>query len=319
MNANETDPSAPKSQVSVIVPVKNEASNIEACLHSLEWADEVVVVDSHSTDGTAELAADLGARVVQFDYRPGGAKKKNWTLAQVALRNDWVLILDADERVTPELALEIRAAVQSTNDLAGYYINRRFYFLNTWVRHAGYYPSWNLRLLRTGKGKYEAIPDWGGTSGDNEVHEHILLDGEAGYLKHPMDHFAYPSVAVFLEKHNRYSNWEARVASQYLVPQEEQGKIAPHLRLRRRLKRIARAFPFPHWLRFTYHYFVKRGFLDGWAGYILSHLLAEYEFLIWAKTRELATQAATTEPARQPTSVAPRVTNPLQVTNLPNK
>src|SRR5207302_6249511 len=166
-------------------------------------------------------------------------------------------------------------------DCTGYYLNRRFYFLGKWIRHAGYFPSWNLRLFKRGHGRYEQLPDSSRTSGDNEVHEHVILQGKAAFLVTPMEHYAYPDIHTFIEKHNRYSNWEARQGAKYLQSISGQHGISSALRLRRALKRIVRYAPFPHWARFWYHYAVRAGFLDGWPGYVFCHLLAEYEFLIW--------------------------------------
>src|ERR1035437_3529808 len=172
--------------VSVLIPVKNEEFHIQACLDSVRWANEIVVVDSQSQDKTGELAEAAGAVVVQFHYSPGGPKKKNWAMESVAFRNEWILILDADERITPELANEIQDAVRHPGDRAGFYLNRKFYFLNQFIRHAGYYPSWNLRLLKRGCGVYEKFTDTDTQSGDNEVHEHVILHGKAGHLRNPM-------------------------------------------------------------------------------------------------------------------------------------
>ncbi|MCU1232364.1 MAG: hypothetical protein JWP63_331, partial [Candidatus Solibacter sp.] len=172
-----------KTKVSVLIPAKNEMAHIPDCIRSVAWADEVVVVDSGSTDGTIEAALELGARVVRFAYVPGGPKKKNWALDHVDFQNEWVLILDADERITPLLAREIDGAIEGPAQCDGYYVNRRLFFLGRWIRHAGYYPSWNLRLFRRGAGRYEEIPDFEPSNGDNEVHEHVLLRGPAGYLQ----------------------------------------------------------------------------------------------------------------------------------------
>jgi glycosyltransferase involved in cell wall biosynthesis len=273
--------------VSVLIPVKNEARNIDACLATVRWASEVIVVDSASDDGTPEMAVRAGARVVQFKYRPGGPRKKNWAIRNVAFANDWILILDADERIPGELAAEIAQAVENPEDRVGFYLNRRFNFLGTWIRHAGYFPSWNLRLFRAGKAIYETVSDDTTRTGDNEVHEHMILDGPAGHLGRPMDHYAYPTLADFVEKHTRYAYWEARVGQE---PSEYRGDATPMSRAllaRRAMKQAARQFPCPHWVRFVYHFFLKRGFLDGTAGYIFCHLLAEYEFLIWARRREM--------------------------------
>jgi glycosyltransferase involved in cell wall biosynthesis len=248
----------------------------------------VVVVDSGSQDGTAETAALMGAKVVQFSYTEGGPKKKNWALSEIPFKNDWILILDADERITADLAQEIADTVGKTKTThSGFYINRRNYFLGKWIRHAGYYPSWNLRLVRRGYAQYERLTQTDTQSGDNEVHEHMIVNGPIGTLKEPMDHFAYLSVDQFIEKHNRYSNWEAALGDRIFDPLDNQvgcTDISGTLNRKRMLKRLARKFPFPHWLRFAYHYFLKLGFLDGIEGYIFCHLLAEYEYWIWAKS-----------------------------------
>ncbi|HUP04561.1 MAG TPA: glycosyltransferase family 2 protein [Bryobacteraceae bacterium] len=272
--------------VSVLIPVKNEEANLAPCLRSVSWAGERVVVDSGSQDRTCAIAAEFGAAVHQFQYAPGGPKKKNWALENIPFRYDWVLILDADERITPELAADIAAAVANPGATAGYYINRRFYFLGRWIKHAGYFPSWNMRLIRKGKGFYERVADTSARTGDNEVHEHVILDGPSGRLPNPMDHFAFPTIDVFIEKHNRYSTWEAEAGPHATKSIEGgSGAIGAVHNARRTLKRAARKLPFPHWLRFFYHFFLKRGFLDGAQGYIFCHLLAEYEFWIWAKGR----------------------------------
>jgi len=272
--------------VSVLIPAKNEQNNIEECIRSVAWSDDVVVVDSHSTDETSLRASRLGARVIQFDYAPGGLKKKNWALKNIDFKHEWVLILDADERVTPALAAEIAQVVfHPDGACVGYYINRRFYFLGRWIRHAGYWPSWNLRLLRRGFGEYEFIPDPSADTGDNEVHEHVVLRGPAGWLRECIEHYAYPDVQTFIEKHIRYAAWEARVRDTYLTV-DATCRLPWKLRTRRLVKRIARGTPFADVWRFLYHYILRHGFLDGVAGYVFCRLLAEYEFLIAAHTLE---------------------------------
>jgi glycosyltransferase involved in cell wall biosynthesis len=275
--------------VSVLIPAKNERDNIAACIGSVSWANEVVVVDTASSDGTAEIAVSLGARVVQFEYRPGDLKKKNWALKNYPFRNDWILILDADERITPALAAEISSTVKNAGSAAGYYVNRKFYFLGTWIRHAGYFPSWNLRLFRKGQGRYEFVPDHSANSGDNEVHEHMIIAGPTEKLAEPMEHYAYPDVFSFIEKHNRYSNWEAfnGEAARAFSDGASASDISGSINRKRVLKRLSQSLPAPHWLRFFYHFFYKLGFLDGFAGYYFCHLLAEYQFQIWIKRHEL--------------------------------
>lgn len=278
--------------ISVLIPAKNERDNLPACLASCRFADEVVVVDSGSTDGSREIAAQAGARVVDFTWNGQFPKKKNWALANVPWRHDWVFILDADERITPALAEDLAAIASAPPDagVAGYYVNRRFWFLDGWLNHCGYYPSWNLRFFRHALGRYE---QWSGLSdtdsGDNEVHEHVVLQGPAGRLRHELEHFAFPSISVWLEKHNRYSSWEARLINSGASAQQFAGgadALPPDLARKRRLKHLAYRVPFRPAARFLYHYVVRAGFLDGYRGYVFCRLMAFYEFLSIAKAHE---------------------------------
>jgi glycosyltransferase involved in cell wall biosynthesis len=271
--------------VSVLIPTLNERLNIADCIASVTWASEVVLVDSGSLDGTVELAESKGARVVQFRWNKQFPKKKNWALENVAWKNDWVLILDADERITPGLALEIQQELQ--RPLAdGYFVNRRFMFMGRWIRRCGYYPSWNLRLFRHRSGRYEQLHGSDTGSGDNEVHEHVVLDGKTAHLRQDMLHYAYPDIATWMEKHNRYSSWEARVEVEGKAPGAV-SQIGAHLSARRRLREWSRRLPFRPTLRFVYSYLLKRGFLDGREGYIFCRLLATYEMLSVYKAQEL--------------------------------
>lgn len=272
--------------VSVIVPIKNEAQNLSRCLGSIAWADEIFVVDSQSTDGSPRIAEELGARVVQFEFNGTWPKKKNWALENLPFRNEWVFILDADEVLPTEAEAECRAAIANAGATVGFWINRRFMFMGRWLRHA-YYPNWNLRLFRHSLGRYEKLTDAATASGDNEVHEHVVVQGPTGRLRCEMDHYAFPSVEVFVEKHNRYSNWEARVA----VAGEGAGNSgqlqSSRVAQRRRLRRLSQRLPFRPLLRFLYVYIWQRGFLDGREGYYFARMHAFYEFLSVAKTYEL--------------------------------
>ncbi len=269
--------------VSVLIPTFNEAGNILGCLQSVSWADEIVVVDSCSTDATSALASGFGARVVEFEWNGHLPKKKNWALGNIAWKNEWVLVLDADERITPALAEEMDHVLSRTS-LDGYYLNRRFTFMGRWIRHCGYYPSWNLRLFRHAKGRYENLVDNDTRSGDNEVHEHVMLAGAPGFLRHDMLHLAYPDIFTWAEKHNRYSSWEAHVEVLGLPGFQESSGAAIR---KRQLKACCRQLPFRPALRFIYHYFIRRGFLDGYEGYVLCRLLGMYEMLSVFKTQEL--------------------------------
>jgi glycosyltransferase involved in cell wall biosynthesis len=272
--------------VSVIMPVKEEAGNLPRSLASVRWADETFVVDSQSVDDSARIAEEFGARVVQFEFNGTWPKKKNWALENLPFRNEWVFILDADEVLPPEAESEFREAIANAGETAGYWINRRFMFMGRWLRHA-YYPNWNLRLFRHSLGRYEKLTDVPTASGDNEVHEHVVLQGPTGRLRCELDHYAFPSVEVFVEKHNRYSNWEARVAVAEERASGGGGLQSARVAQRRRLKKVSQQLPFRPLLRFLYVYLWQKGFLDGWEGYYFARLHGFYEFLSVAKTREL--------------------------------
>jgi glycosyltransferase involved in cell wall biosynthesis len=274
--------------VSILIPTRNEQANLAACLASCRFADEVVVVDSHSSDGTQEIAAAHGARVVNFTWNGSLPKKKNWSLANVPWRNEWVFILDADERITPALAQEL-AEVVAAPTADGYYVNRRFWFLDGWLNHCGYYPSWNLRFFRHQLGRYEELPGAAGSgSGDNEVHEHVILQGQPARLKAEMEHYAFPTIETWLEKHNRYSNWEARLlANGGTEAKANASRLTPELARKRRLKSMAAHMPFRPSLRFLYHYVFRAGFLDGYRGFVFCRLMGFYEFLSVTKASEL--------------------------------
>ena len=289
-------PAARSVPVSVLIPVKNEQRNIVECIRHCRWAAEIAVVDSQSTDLTIPLAQAMGADVYQFRYsKEGWPKKKNWALEQVAWKHEWVLILDADEHMTPELTDEVRRVVAEGYRPAragcgdGYWLNRRFIIMGRWIKGGGYYPSYNVRLFKHRVGRYERIGTLGDTgSGDNEVHEHVVLStGEAGYLDHDFLHYAYPDLATWVEKHNRYSTWEA-----HATEARDEGGVRPRLfgstvERRRWLKRLARRLPFRPTLRFLYGYILQRGFLDGYPGYVMCRLMAWYEFISIAKHREM--------------------------------
>ena len=273
-----------KVPISILIPIKNEEANLSRCLRSVEWADEIIVVDSQSSDRSVEIALKHGATVVQFGFNGSWPKKKNWALENVAFRHEWVFILDADEVLPAEARQEIAQVLTNPSGIAGYWVNRRFMFMGKWLKHA-YYPNWNLRLFRHALGRFEQITSVPTASGDNEVHEHLVVQGETARLRFEMDHYAFPSVETFVEKHNRYSNWEARVAldpGALDSPLQDQSAA-----VRRRLKRLAYFLPFRPLLRFLYIYVWQRGFLDGREGFFFARLHAFYEFLTLAKTFEL--------------------------------
>ncbi len=272
--------------ISVLMPVRNEELNIEAALQSVGWADEVWVVDSYSSDRTVEIARESGATVVQFDYSSHGPKKKNWALQHLPFRNEWVLILDADERVTPAIRREICQSIQ-TDRADGYFVDREYIFLGRSLQC--FRPNWNLRLFKHRLGRYERLATNAPNTGDNEVHEHVLLDGRAAYLQSPLLHEDLRPIRAWVDNHNRYSDWEAQVYHQFMREPVELLRLirSEGVWRRRALKRIWVRIPFRPLGRFLAFYVLRRGFLDGREGFLYSVLMAYYEFLIGIKAREL--------------------------------
>src|ERR1700675_1760981 len=196
--------------VSAIIAVRNEARNLPRCLESLRKIGEAYVVDSQSTDDTVEIARSFGAKVVQFHYQGGWPKKRQWAMESLPLLHDWILLLDADESLTPELTQEIRAAIQDpTYD--GYHIALRIYFLGRELRHSGA-SFYKLSLFRRGKGRYECrLKEQDASMADMEVHEHVVVEGRTEKLKFPLRHHNVASLSHYIRKHDAYSNWEAKV------------------------------------------------------------------------------------------------------------
>lgn len=266
-----------KVPVSVLIPVRNEAANIAQALKGVCWADEVFVIDSHSIDGTQEIARSMGAHVVQFDFNGTWPKKRNWALRTIPFKYSWVLIIDADEVLEPAAEEEILSIV--TNTLlshSGYYINRKFYFLSSPLNYA-YHPNWILRLVKHQKAEYTLCTGAQNNTGDNEVHEPFVVDGTCGRLKSRMLHYAFPTVFGFVEKHNVYSNWEAHVS--YNLKHKKLDMSF--------LKKLRYYVPFRGLLRFLYIYLFQKGFMDGRKGYYFARLHGMYEVMSVIKEYEL--------------------------------
>jgi glycosyltransferase involved in cell wall biosynthesis len=277
--------------VSIVIPTRNEAANLARCLKSIAWASEIYVVDSKSTDETCQIAENFGASLIQFEYGGGWPKKKNWALTHLPFQNEWVLLLDADEVLCQGGCEEIDRILKSKSEIAGYWINRRFMFLGKWLKHA-YYPNWNLRLFRHSLGRFERLVGGETNSGDVEIHEHVLVKGATARLKTELEHYAFPTVESFIEKHNRYSNWESQF--EWELGKKGAGSLLQDRRanLRRRLKIMSRKLPMRPLLRFWYIYFIQRGFLDGIEGYYFAQLHACYEWMSIIKTFELRRNAS---------------------------
>ena len=279
------------TRVSVLVPTLDEELNLPECLDTLTWADEVFVLDSYSHDTTVEVARARGATVVQHGWE-GYSRQKNWALSTLPFRNDWVLIVDADERVTPELRCELQQVLANPT-CDGYYLNRKFIFLGTWIRHAGWYPSWNLRLFRHQLGRYD----------DREVHEHVVLNGRAGYLRSDLLHRDRRGLEAYISRHNRYSTLEAtaRLKAERDAPDRAKLPVSvlasPVQRKRFLRERVWPHVPGKPLVLFVYMYFLRRGFLDGRAGLALCVFHAFQEFIVGLKLAELR-RLSSMEPSR---------------------
>jgi glycosyltransferase involved in cell wall biosynthesis len=278
--------------VSVIVPARNEARNLPRCLASLAPVGEIYVVDSGSTDDTVRIAESYGATVVQFHYRGGWPKKRQWAMDTLPLSYDWILLLDADEVLTPELCAEIQSAIQSP-DVDGYHIALEMYFLGRRLRHSGASFS-KLSLFRKGCGQYECrLRDQNTSMADMEVHEHVIVDGPTRHLRHPLVHHNGESLDRYIQKHNEYSNWEAYVWLDGAKTGNGQGvQLQPSLwgaqaQRRRWLRRRFLELPGSPILFFLYKYFARLGFLDGVPGLIYCVFQGVQFFHIKAKIYEL--------------------------------
>jgi glycosyltransferase involved in cell wall biosynthesis len=291
MNANPQTEStgsglAPGSvPVSVVIPTRNEERNLADCLDCLAFAAERIVFDSFSDDGTLAIAAAKGARVVQRAFDVFSAHK-NWAIDNIGFAHGWILLVDADERVTPALAAEIAATVDRADaapgSAAGYYIARQNFFAGKWIRHCGMYPDWQLRLFRRGRARYE----------DRIVHEHMLVDGPVGKLKHHFVHQDDKGIERYVDRHNVYSSLEA-VEIHRLLTGRARDTIQPNIwrkgpPRRRALKNFAyRRLPLRAFCVFLYMYLGKLGFLDGRIGWRYCLLRAIYEYQIGLKLIEL--------------------------------
>ncbi|MEM9881549.1 MAG: glycosyltransferase family 2 protein [Planctomycetota bacterium] len=268
--------------IDVLIITHNEAANLPHCLRSLEgWTHKVFVVDSGSTDGTADLARELNAEVVHHDW-PGYARQRNWALDHLPLTQPWTLILDADELVPPGLRDALLAVAERDPRAVaenGFFVNRLTYFLDRPIRHCGYFPSWNLRFFKRDAGRYE----------DRHVHEHVVIDNPVGFISEPILHQDRRGLEHFYAKHNRYSTLEAREIFREihgLRDDDGAANLTSDARWRRWLKRnVTRVVPFPGLWRFLYMYFLRFGFLDGWAGYRFCLLIASYDAMVAFKLK----------------------------------
>ena len=251
--------------LSVIVITRNEERNIDACLRSVAWADDIVVVDAESADRTVEFARRYTDRVFIERWAGFSAAK---TSATAKALHEWVLWIDADERVTPALAEEIRGLLSGESiPCAGYRMPRKAYFLGKWIRHCGWYPGEVLRLFRKSRARFS----------DSPVHESLILDGPAGRLRGDLDHYTDEDLDHYFVKFNSYTT----LAAGELHRSGRRAGLA--------------ALLFRPAVTFFKMYILKRGFLDGMHGFVLCALSAAYVFAKYAKLWHLGARAGSAE------------------------
>jgi glycosyltransferase involved in cell wall biosynthesis len=285
---------SPVLPVTVIVPVRNEARNLPRCLEAVAGVGEVYVIDSQSTDDTIAIAQAYGAKVVQFHYAGGWPKKRQWAMDTLPLAYDWILLLDADEVLTPDLATEIQRALQNP-EADGYFIRLQLLFLGKVLRH-GDASFWKLSLFRKGRGRFECrLKDQDASMADIEIHEHVVVDGQTASLRNALIHHNVESLSRYILKHNEYSNWEARVlARQGSDPAEMSATLFGTQAQRRRwLKRHLYRLPGSPVLLFLYRYIFRLGFFDGVPGLIYCSFQAVQMFHSKAKIYELKSEIKT--------------------------
>jgi glycosyltransferase involved in cell wall biosynthesis len=242
--------------ISVTVITKNEAAIIRNCLDSLTWADEIIVVDSGSTDQTVEICREYTDKIVQTDW-PGFGPQKNRALAMAT--KDWVLSIDADERVTPELREEMLIAMADPGDSAAFAMPRRSNFCGRPMRHSGWWPDYITRLFRRGRARFS----------DDLVHERLIVDGPVSRLRQPLLHEAFGNLEEALETMNRYSTMGAHVMH------EQNGRAT-----------LFTAISHGVW-SFLSTYFFRAGFLDGREGFMLAVCNAEGSYYKYVKLMQL--------------------------------
>ena len=270
--------------ISVLILTLDEEVNLAGCLESVAWCDDVVVLDSFSTDRTVEIARERSVRVYQRAF-DNYANQRNFGLREVDYRHPWVLMLDADERVPEELQREMHAVTSRVPDtVALFRMRRRDHLFGRWIRRSSGYPTWFGRLARVGRAWVE-----------RPINEEFHADGEVASLAGHLDHFPFnKGFSAWIEKHDRYSTMEARLRA--LQPREDEpwlSLFAPDpARRRRAQKDWINSMPLRPLVVFTGLYFIKGGMLEGRAGLTFSLLRAWYEYFIDCKAIELRRRAA---------------------------
>lgn len=254
--------------ISAVVLTLNEEKTIARALSSLHWCDQLIVVDSGSTDDTLRIARSCGATVLQHKQPPPFqiTDQRNWALNHPVLKSDWVLFLDADEVVTPMLQLEIKSVLSSRPVANGYLMAPRYLFLGKWLKFTQGYPSWHPRLLRRGYLDFEGGV-WESFSSTDKIYK----------IHQPYDHHAFDKgLDDWVIKHLRYSSWDADEAFNYLTNSQKRTST----RYRDLRHTMDSLWPLRPFLRFIQKYILQLGFLDGWQGLIYSLLICTYDIFV---------------------------------------
>ncbi len=266
--------------ISVLILTFNEEANLQGCLDSVAWSDDVVVFDSFSSDHTVDLAKAAGARVVQHIFENYGAQREAGR-ATVPYKHPWLLVLDADERVDAVLAEELRNIATADASFDAYRMRMKNHFLGRWVKRSTLYPGWCVRLLRHDKVHYET----------RSVHEYPVVSTAIGELQGHLLHFSFnKGLTHWIAKHNQYASMEAEENLRILDRGDSDlpGLVSRDpVRRRRAMKLLSMRLPFRPLLRFLYMYIFRLGLLDGVPGFHYCRLLYFYELLIVLKLREL--------------------------------
>lgn len=291
--------------IDVMIIAFNESLNLPHCLAALQgWTNRIFVIDSGSTDGTQDIARSFGATVIHHDWE-GYARQKNWGLNNLPFEAPWLLIIDADEVITPKLKEHLAAIARkdaATVPENGFFLNRVTYFLDRPIKHCGYFPSWNLRFFKRGAGRYE----------DREVHEHMIMPDPVGYIREPMIHDDRRGLEHYIAKHNRYSTLEARALFEEMQRgpnRKDEANLSSGSRRHRWLKRhVMPRVPFPSLWRFLYMYIIRLGVLDGRAGFEFCRFISVYDYMVALKLRDLRRIArrTTRDGVRTPTPATAR-------------
>jgi glycosyltransferase involved in cell wall biosynthesis len=267
------------SGVSVLILTLNEEINIGECIDSCRWSDDLVVFDSCSSDRTREIALAKGARVLQRPF-DNYAAQRNAALSTVTYAHPWVLMVDADERVPPDLAAEIADSIHRVNDrVVMFRMRRKDFFLGKWLKRSSGYPTWFGRLVLPGRVHVQ-----------REYNEEYIADGDVGHLKAHLHHLPFnKGIDYWYERHNRYSHMEAVLTLKMRGAPVSSFNlfVADAIERRRRLKQIAYRVPMRPLMVFIYLYIVRMGILDGRAGFYFSRMRAAYEMMIDLKVMEL--------------------------------